>query len=81
VGGAILSWLDEGGRVGDLERMHLRVTGRERSRTTPARLWARCCASTATCSDGSETMESSSTDECMDGTSSPTTPSPAEGSP
>lgn len=61
VAGAILSWLDQGGRLGALERDFLRVTGVQRSRKTPAKVWARCCANTATCDDAGETMESSST--------------------
>lgn len=47
LGGALAAWLREGGRLGALERDFLRVTGKERSRLTPARLLARC-ARTAT---------------------------------
>jgi len=45
--GALLAWLEQGGRLGALERDYLRVTQRERSRLTPQRVYARC-ASTAT---------------------------------
>ncbi len=63
LGGAILAWLDAGGRVGDLEREHLRVTGPERSRKTPGRVWASCCARTAQGADDFETIEPSALNE------------------
>lgn len=41
VGGALWSWLREGGRCGDLERLYLRVAAPWRSTLTPSRLWER----------------------------------------
>jgi hypothetical protein len=39
VGGAVLAWLAAGGRVGDLEREHLRIAAPRRSTHTPGHLW------------------------------------------
>jgi hypothetical protein len=58
VGGALEAWLQEGGRVGDLERVFLKVAAPERSRLTPGRLWEReCCAATATGTEERRTMD------------------------
>lgn len=67
LGGAVLSWLHQGGRLGALERDYLKVSGAQRSRLTPARLWQRDrCASTATHGEPTGTL-AATTDE-------PTTP-------
>lgn len=66
VAGALQAWLREGGRCGALEKDYLRVTQRERSRLTPQRLYARCCASTATDQDDSGSMEASTTAQGTD---------------
>lgn len=58
LGAALAAWLREGGRLGALERDFLRVTGKERSRLTPARLLARC-ARTATADDAGGTVSTS----------------------
>ncbi len=65
VAGALVAWLEAGGRCGSLERDYLRVTQRERSRLTPQRLYARC-ASTAT-PDGEAGTMPSSDDASLDG--------------
>jgi hypothetical protein len=48
VAGALLAWLQQGGRTGDLERLYLRTSGPERSRLTAPELFRRSCARTAT---------------------------------
>lgn len=59
VAGALIAWLEAGGRCGSLERDFLKVTQRERSRVTPQRLYARC-ARTATPEDDLGTMPETS---------------------
>ncbi len=57
VGGALWSWLREGGRVGSLERDFLKVTAPRRSTLTARRLWERerssTCRGTSDEADGS----------------------------
>ena len=48
LGGALQSWLRDGGRLGALERDHLRVAAPHRSTMTAARLYARCSNGRAT---------------------------------
>lgn len=42
VAGALLAWLEHGGRVGSLERDHLRTAPPRSSTVTAAELWRRC---------------------------------------
>jgi hypothetical protein len=62
VGSALMAWLEQGGRVGSLEREFLKTCGKPRSRTTPARIWERC-ARTAQEEGDCKSIESSPTDE------------------
>ena len=42
--GALRAWLENGGRIGELERTYLRVAAPRRSTMTPSRVWARDCS-------------------------------------
>ena len=57
VGGALSAWLQEGGRLGALERDFLRVSAPWRSNATPSRIWA--ATRSATSEDGTSKMEPS----------------------
>ena len=54
LGGALHSWLQEGGALGSLERDYFRVTGPRRSTLTPSRLWQRAGGSTARATSAGE---------------------------
>lgn len=41
--GGALAWLEEGGRVGDLERLYWKITQCRRSTATPSRVWRSTC--------------------------------------
>ena len=56
VGGALQAWLENGGRVGELERVYLRTSSPERSRLTAPELWRRSCARTATSAESDGTI-------------------------
>ena len=62
VGSALMGWLEQGGRVGSLEREYLKTCGKARSRNTPARIWSRC-ARTAQEDGDCKSIGFSSTDE------------------
>jgi hypothetical protein len=61
VGGALLSWMQQGGTLGALERDFLKVAAPHRSTLTPQRLWQRmqeaeCSTPRATSDEEADTM-------------------------
>lgn len=64
--GALQSWLRDGGRLGALERDHLRVAAPHRSTMTAARLYARCSNGRATGDSDADNMGPSETGEPND---------------
>jgi hypothetical protein len=63
IGGALDAWLQQGGRLGALERDFLKVSAPARSTLTPARVHARICSARRATGDGEEaTMDPSKSD-------------------
>lgn len=52
VGGALVAWLRDGGRIGALERDFLKVAAPRSSRHTASELWRRQCSSRGATHDG-----------------------------